>query len=129
MPHGAAEEVVEPGKALEVRPLRVLDGDDERRLLRDADGHVGERDPERVTGGAGVDALGQRLVRDEARDELARARADDLDLGEERIGGGHRVLETRALRDAGHTARDVGHDAERVALGKRLGAHERDAWR
>ena len=127
MTRRATEEVVEPREGLEVGPLRVLDGDDERRLLRDAHGHVGERHPQRVTRGAGVDALGQRLVGDEARDEVARARADDVDLREQHVGGGHRVFEAGALGDAGDPARDVGHDAERMALGERLGAHERDA--
>src|SRR5580693_9731149 len=61
-PGGTREEVVDPGEALGVRPLRVLQDDDERLSPSDAEGHVGEDEPKGVAGAAGVVELGQRQV-------------------------------------------------------------------
>ncbi len=71
-PGAARQKVVDPRQALAVRPLRVLEHDDQRVVARHAHGHVGEHEPQRVARAARVVDLGQRLVRDEAREQLAR---------------------------------------------------------
>ena len=66
----ARQQVVDPHHALVIRPLRVLDREHERRLLRRRDRDVRQRDPDRVARPLRVVDVGERLVGDEARDQL-----------------------------------------------------------
>ncbi len=117
----AGEQVVDPRQALDVGPLHVFENDDERVVPGHPDDHVGQDEPQGVARAARVVDLGEGLVGDEAGDELARrVRARDLAEGDEHVGRVERLLQRRALGDAGEPAREFGDDAEGVALRERL---------
>ncbi len=68
-PVGAAEEVVDPGDGLGIRPLRVLDEHGAGLRGGGAEDELRHREPQRVARAAGVDALREGLVRQEAREQ------------------------------------------------------------
>ncbi len=119
------EKVVDPREALGVGPLGVLEDHDEGLSPRDAQSHVGEHEPQGVARAAGVVELRQRLVGRQTREELARrVRARDLAHGDKDVGRVERLLERSSLCDSCQAARDIRHDAERLALGERLASRD-----
>jgi hypothetical protein len=125
---GAGQEMIEPGQALGVGPLRVFDPEHERRLLGNAKGGLRQCDPQRIARPTGIFPLRQRLVGHELPEQADRSRVERSPrVLHQSAGGFLGIFRRHGAAQAGDAAGQLGGDSKGVALGKSFRAREHDA--